>query len=98
MSPLEESDRKDRVHFHWIIFLNENINLLDLLIFKIYCYEIASQKGSHIKVTTNKGGEHHLAILNQQRQREAQIELALLLQAFEQEAKEASKLQKLSGH
>ena len=31
---------------------------------KIYGYEIASQKGSHIKVTTNKGGEHHLAIPN----------------------------------
>ena len=27
-------------------------------------YEVALQKGSHIKVTTQKNGEHHLAIPN----------------------------------
>jgi predicted RNA binding protein YcfA (HicA-like mRNA interferase family) len=31
---------------------------------KIYGYETVSQKGSHIKVTTQKNGEHHLAIPN----------------------------------
>jgi predicted RNA binding protein YcfA (HicA-like mRNA interferase family) len=31
---------------------------------KVYGYETISQKGSHIKVTTNKDGEHHLAIPN----------------------------------
>jgi predicted RNA binding protein YcfA (HicA-like mRNA interferase family) len=31
---------------------------------KIYGYETVSQKGSHIKITTLKGGEHHLAIPN----------------------------------
>jgi predicted RNA binding protein YcfA (HicA-like mRNA interferase family) len=31
---------------------------------KIYEYEIVSQKGSHIKVTTQLKGEHHLAIPN----------------------------------
>ncbi|HEY2583160.1 MAG TPA: type II toxin-antitoxin system HicA family toxin [Mucilaginibacter sp.] len=31
---------------------------------KLYDYEISSQKGSHIKITTQKGGEHHLAIPN----------------------------------
>ena len=31
---------------------------------KIYGYAPVSQKGSHIKVTTQKNGEHHLAIPN----------------------------------
>ncbi len=31
---------------------------------KVYGYEIVSQKGSHIKVTTQQSGEHHLAIPN----------------------------------
>jgi predicted RNA binding protein YcfA (HicA-like mRNA interferase family) len=31
---------------------------------KTYGYEIASQRGSHIKVTTQQKGEHHLAIPN----------------------------------
>jgi predicted RNA binding protein YcfA (HicA-like mRNA interferase family) len=31
---------------------------------KIYGYEFASQRGSHIKVTTHRNGEHHLAIPN----------------------------------
>jgi len=31
---------------------------------KIYGYNVSSQRGSHIKVTTQKGGEHHLAIPN----------------------------------
>jgi len=31
---------------------------------KIYGYEVVSQKGSHIKVTTQQNGEHHLAIPN----------------------------------
>jgi predicted RNA binding protein YcfA (HicA-like mRNA interferase family) len=31
---------------------------------KIYGYEVVSQKGSHIKVTTWLNGEHHLAIPN----------------------------------
>ena len=31
---------------------------------KVYGYEAVSQKGSHIKVTTHKNGEHHLAIPN----------------------------------
>ncbi len=31
---------------------------------KIYGYEVVSQKGSHIKVTTQQRGEHHLAIPN----------------------------------
>lgn len=30
----------------------------------IYGYEISHQRGSHIKVTTQNGGEHHLAIPN----------------------------------
>jgi predicted RNA binding protein YcfA (HicA-like mRNA interferase family) len=29
---------------------------------KIYGYEVVSQKGSHIKVTTTRNGQHHLAI------------------------------------
>ena len=31
---------------------------------KIYDYQIVSQRGSHIKITTHKNGEHHLAISN----------------------------------
>ncbi len=31
---------------------------------KVYGYDVSSQRGSHIKVTTQKGGEHHLAIPN----------------------------------
>ena len=31
---------------------------------KVYGYEVVSQKGSHIKVTTRLIGEHHLAIPN----------------------------------
>jgi predicted RNA binding protein YcfA (HicA-like mRNA interferase family) len=31
---------------------------------KVYGYEVVSQKGSHIKVTTRLMGEHHLAIPN----------------------------------
>ena len=31
---------------------------------KVYGYEVVSQKGSHIKVTTQQKGEHHLAIPN----------------------------------
>jgi len=31
---------------------------------KIYGYEPVSQNGSHIKVTTQTSGEHHLAIPN----------------------------------
>lgn len=31
---------------------------------KIYDYQIVSQRGSHIKITTHKNGEHHLAIPN----------------------------------
>ena len=31
---------------------------------KVYGYEIESQRGSHIKVTTQQHGEHHLAIPN----------------------------------
>ena len=31
---------------------------------KIYGYEVVSQKGSHIKVTTQQEGEYHLAIPN----------------------------------
>jgi len=31
---------------------------------KVYGYESVSQKGSHIKVTTQNGGQHHLAIPN----------------------------------
>jgi len=31
---------------------------------KIYGYEPVSQKGSHIKVSTQNSGEHHLAIPN----------------------------------
>jgi len=27
---------------------------------KIYGYEIVSQRGSHIKITTQQNGEHHL--------------------------------------
>jgi predicted RNA binding protein YcfA (HicA-like mRNA interferase family) len=30
----------------------------------VYGYEVVSQKGSHIKVTTKQNGEHHLAIPN----------------------------------
>ena len=30
----------------------------------VYGYDISSQKGSHIKITTQKNGEHHLAIPN----------------------------------
>ncbi|MEO6979873.1 MAG: type II toxin-antitoxin system HicA family toxin [Mucilaginibacter sp.] len=37
-------------------------DLIKLL--KLYGYESVSQKGSHIKVTTQKNGEHHLAIPN----------------------------------
>jgi len=37
-------------------------DLIKLL--KIYEYGVVSQKGSHIKVTTQKNGEHHLAIPN----------------------------------
>jgi len=38
------------------------VDLIKLL--KIYGYEVVSQRGSHIKVTTQKNGEHHLAIPN----------------------------------
>jgi predicted RNA binding protein YcfA (HicA-like mRNA interferase family) len=31
---------------------------------KIYGYEIVSQRGRHIKITTQQNGEHHLAIPN----------------------------------
>lgn len=31
---------------------------------KIYGYEVSSQKGSHIKITTQQKGKHHLAIPN----------------------------------
>ena len=31
---------------------------------KAYGYQIASQRRSHIKVTTQQNGEHHLAIPN----------------------------------
>jgi predicted RNA binding protein YcfA (HicA-like mRNA interferase family) len=31
---------------------------------KIYGYEVVSQKGSHIKVTTTHNGQNHLAIPN----------------------------------
>jgi predicted RNA binding protein YcfA (HicA-like mRNA interferase family) len=31
---------------------------------KLYGYEITSQRGSHIKITTQLNGEHHLAIPN----------------------------------
>jgi len=31
---------------------------------KFYGYEFTSQKGSHIKITTRRNGEHHLAIPN----------------------------------
>jgi predicted RNA binding protein YcfA (HicA-like mRNA interferase family) len=31
---------------------------------RVYGYEVVSQKGSHIKVTTTNKGEHHLAIPN----------------------------------
>ncbi|MES2427234.1 MAG: type II toxin-antitoxin system HicA family toxin [Bacteroidota bacterium] len=31
---------------------------------KIYGYETVSQRGSHIKITTQQKGEHHLAIPN----------------------------------
>ena len=34
---------------------------------KIYEYQVVSQKGSHIKITTQKNGEHHLAIPNHDR-------------------------------
>ena len=37
-------------------------NLIKLL--KVYGYEVVSQRGSHIKVTTQQNGEHHLAIPN----------------------------------
>jgi predicted RNA binding protein YcfA (HicA-like mRNA interferase family) len=37
-------------------------DLIKLL--RIYGYEVVSQKGSHIKVTTQNNGEHHLAIPN----------------------------------
>jgi len=31
---------------------------------RVYGYEFTSQKGSHVKVTTQRNGEHHLAIPN----------------------------------
>ena len=31
---------------------------------KVYGYEAVSQNGSHIKVTTGKNGQHHIAIPN----------------------------------
>lgn len=31
---------------------------------RLYGYGVSSQRGSHIKVTTQKAGEHHLAIPN----------------------------------
>ncbi|MFI5137110.1 MAG: type II toxin-antitoxin system HicA family toxin [Sphingobacteriales bacterium] len=37
-------------------------NLIKLL--KVYGYAVVSQKGSHIKITTQRNGEHHLAIPN----------------------------------
>lgn len=37
-------------------------DLIKLL--KFYEYQVVSQKGSHIKITTQKKGEHHLAIPN----------------------------------
>ena len=37
-------------------------DLIKLL--KVYGYEFSSQRGSHIKVTTQRNGEHHLAIPN----------------------------------
>ncbi len=37
-------------------------DLIKLL--KVYGYSTTSQKGSHIKVTTQINGEHHLAIPN----------------------------------
>ena len=30
----------------------------------IFGYEITHQKGSHIKVTTNQNGQHHIAVPN----------------------------------
>ena len=37
-------------------------DLIKLL--KFYEYQVVSQKGSHIKITTKQNGEHHLAIPN----------------------------------
>lgn len=31
---------------------------------KVYGYEVAGQNGSHIKVTTQQNGQHHIAIPN----------------------------------
>lgn len=31
---------------------------------KVYGYEVVSQNGSHIKVTTTQNGQHHIAIPN----------------------------------
>jgi len=31
---------------------------------KMYGYEVVSQRGSHIKITTQLNGQHHLAIPN----------------------------------
>ena len=33
-------------------------------VLKIYGYEVVRQNGSHISVTTQKNGQHHLAIPN----------------------------------
>jgi predicted RNA binding protein YcfA (HicA-like mRNA interferase family) len=42
-----------------------NLSAKELIkLLKIYGYEIVSQKGSHIKVTTSRNGQHHLAIPN----------------------------------
>ncbi|MDR3696576.1 type II toxin-antitoxin system HicA family toxin [Mucilaginibacter sp.] len=38
-------------------------DLIKLL--RFYEYQVVSQKGSHIKITTQKNGKHHLAIPNQ---------------------------------